>query len=351
MINDKQKMARLITEERRVLTGSLHIVPDIHRLFNLHKCDWMARDPGMYSEEIVREFYASYATTLRGSISKRSMPLAQGPLSSTLVLGCPVDISPATIRRFLYGPIAGHSWSLNTAEFDYRWDNVRSGAFRRNAEQGEAIILWLARYIVADGERVEWVAAPRLGIRKATLNFVAKFFWLLVRNRVSPTKVDNQITWDKAVMVVALVPGVEIDFDRILLHCDRLVHPTGALDIGLIRDKANVAAPCREPQVEVPPLGTDLADTVGQAQGNDLSIPDHTDTVPGSSSQAASMAPSSSRSAPQLGATVVPLTRVQKLEAQMATLLHHIQPWMQKSIAESKARLERKMEGIMDRKV
>ncbi|KAG5599932.1 hypothetical protein H5410_031302 [Solanum commersonii] len=30
-----------------------------------------------------------------------------------------------------------------------------------------------------------------------------------------------------------------------------LVHPTSALDIGLIRDEANVAAPRREPQVEL----------------------------------------------------------------------------------------------------
>ncbi|KAG5619638.1 hypothetical protein H5410_004856 [Solanum commersonii] len=307
----------------------------------------MARDPGTYSEEIVREFYASYAATLRGSISKRSKPLAQDPLTSTLVRGCPVDISPATIRRFLYGPTAGHSWSLNTAEFDYRWDIVRSGAFKRNSEQREAVILWLAKYIAADGERAEWVAAPRLGIRKATLTFVAKFFWLLVRNRVSPTKADNQVTWDRAVMVAALVAGVEIDFARMLLaeiherafrtsttypfpclifqlcrdsgvliwYCDRLVHPTGALDINLIRDEANVAAPRREPQVEVPLLGTNLADILGQAHSDDLSAPDHTDTVPGSSSQAASMGPSSSRSTPQLGAAVVPLARVQKLEA------------------------------------
>ncbi|KAG5579544.1 hypothetical protein H5410_050171 [Solanum commersonii] len=383
MVNEKQKMARLITEERRVLTGSLHTVPDIHRLFNLHKCDWMARDPGTYSEEIVREFYASYAATLRGSISKRSKPLAQDPLTSTLVRGCPVDIFPATIRRFLYGPTAGHSWSLNTTEFDYRWDIVRSGAFQRNSEQREAVIHWLAKYIAADGKRAEWVAAPRLGIRKATLTFVAKFFWLLVRNRVSPTKADNQVTWDRAVMVAALVAGVEIDFARMLLaeiherafrtsttypfpclifqlcrdsgvpiwHCDRLVHPTGALDIGLILDEANVAAPRREPQVKVPPLGTDLADTVGKAQGDDLSAPDHTDTIPGSFTQVASMGPSSSRYTPQLGAAVVPLARVQKLEAQMATLLHHIQPWMQKSIAESEARVERRMEDMMDRKV
>uniref|UniRef100_M1DYG2 Integrase core domain containing protein n=1 Tax=Solanum tuberosum TaxID=4113 RepID=M1DYG2_SOLTU len=34
----------------------------------------------------------------------------------------------------------------------------------------------------------------------------------------------------------------------------------------------------------------------------------------------------------------------------MATLLHHMQPWMQKSIAESEARMERRIEGMMDRK-
>ncbi|KAG5599607.1 hypothetical protein H5410_030977 [Solanum commersonii] len=70
-------------------------------------------------------------------------------------------------------------------------------------------------------------------------------------------------------------------------YCDRLIHPTGALYIGLIRDEENVAAPRKEPQVE-----------------------------------AASMAPSSSQSTPPFGVAVVPLARVQKLEAQMATLLH-----------------------------
>ncbi|KAG5605842.1 hypothetical protein H5410_027334 [Solanum commersonii] len=135
MRNNKGKMARLITEECRVLTGSLHTVPDIHRLFNLYKCNWMARNPGTYSEEIVREFYASYAATLRGLISKRSKPMDQDPLTSTMVRGCPVDISHATISCFLYGPTTGYSWSLNTAEFEYKWDIVRSGAFQRNAKQ------------------------------------------------------------------------------------------------------------------------------------------------------------------------------------------------------------------------
>ena len=40
---------------------------------------------------------------------------------------------------------------------------------------------------------------------------------------------------------------------------------------------------------------------------------------------------------------MVPLARVKKLEAQMSTLLHHIKPWMQRSIAEVEEWLERKM--------
>ena len=35
----------------------------------------------------------------------------------------------------------------------------------------------------------------------------------------------------------------------------------------------------------------------------------------------------------------------------MATLLHHIQPWMQKSITESEARLEMKMHQFTERKI
>uniref|UniRef100_M1D9A8 Putative plant transposon protein domain-containing protein n=1 Tax=Solanum tuberosum TaxID=4113 RepID=M1D9A8_SOLTU len=83
-------------------------------------------------------------------------------------------------------------------------------------------------------------------------------------------------------MVAALVAGVDIDFARMLLveiherafktsttypfpclifqlcrdsrvpiwHGERLIHSTGTLDIGLIRDKENVVASRREPQVE-----------------------------------------------------------------------------------------------------
>uniref|UniRef100_M1DK89 Integrase core domain containing protein n=1 Tax=Solanum tuberosum TaxID=4113 RepID=M1DK89_SOLTU len=175
------------------------------------------------------------------------------------------------------------------------WDTMRSGSFTHNAEQREVVLLWLARHIAADGEHAEWVSSPRLGSQKATLNLVAKFFWLLVRNRVSPTKADNALTWDRAVMVAALVAGFEINFARMLLaqiherafktsttypfsclifqlckdsgvliwHYDKLIQATGTLDIGLIRDEATVAAPRRGSWIDVL-LGTDLVDVVEQ---------------------------------------------------------------------------------------
>ena len=105
-------------------------------------------------------------------------------------------------------------------------------------------------------------------------------------------------------------------------------------------------APRRGPCLELPALSDDLADTVAQAR---TATQASTDTTPVESIPGSSTAPSSSRTTPL--PTPVPLSRVQKLEAQMATLLHHIQPWMQKSITESEERLERKMVQFIERKI
>ena len=70
------------------------------------------------------------------------------------------------------------------------------------------------------------------------------------------------------------------------------------------------------------PLGENLEATVEQAQGDNPATSEPTDTTPVESIPGGSTALSSSRSIPY--ATLVPLARVHKLEAQMATLLHHI---------------------------
>lgn len=54
-------------------------------------------------------------------------------------------------------------------------------------------------------------------IKKGTLTFVAKFFLMLVQNRISPTNVENTLTWNRVLMVAVLVAGFEIDFSCILI--------------------------------------------------------------------------------------------------------------------------------------
>ena len=117
-------------------------------------------------------------------------------------------------------------------------------------------------------------------------------------------------------------------------HVDQLKTPLCTVDISLIRDEANELGPHRGPRPELPPLGDNLDDTVAQARTATHTA--STDTTPVESIPGNSTAPSSSRSAPL--PALVPLARVQKLEAQMATLLHHIQPRM--SITEAEERLE-----------
>ncbi|KAK4713489.1 hypothetical protein R3W88_019396 [Solanum pinnatisectum] len=77
----------------------------------------MVESPGRYNEEMVREFYASYAATVTSALPPRAKVLAQLPLLTTMVRVLPVEILATTIRRFIYGPT--HTLPINKAEYDY----------------------------------------------------------------------------------------------------------------------------------------------------------------------------------------------------------------------------------------
>ena len=55
-----------------------------------------------------------------------------------------------------------------------------------------------------------------MGIKKANLTFTAKFLWLIVHNCLSPTATDNIVTWDRAVLMAAMIAGFEVDFAWLL---------------------------------------------------------------------------------------------------------------------------------------
>ena len=106
--------------ERWVLTGSLPSMPEIHNIFTRHRLEWTAHPLGRYSEEVVREFYASYVATLQSQIDRRAAPVKQAPLEQVRVRGVQVDISLPAIRRFLYSESADATRTTYIIEFDYR---------------------------------------------------------------------------------------------------------------------------------------------------------------------------------------------------------------------------------------
>ena len=135
----------------------------------------------------------------------------------------------------------------------------------------------------------------------------------------------------------------------LIWHIDQLKSPLGSIDIVIIRDEANDLSPRRRPRQELPLLSENMADIVAHARTATQATSAPTDTttikyIPGSSTT-----PSSSRS--DHSRALVPLARVQKLEAQMDTFLHHIQPWMQRPIAEAEERLHHKMAHNTERKI
>ena len=142
-----------------------------------------------------------------------------------------------------------------------------------------------------DGEGADCFTEPKGAIKKASLTFTTKFLWLIVRHYLSPTVAHNIVTWDRAVLMAAMIVGFEVDFAWILQavihervfkvtttypfpcmifslcrsaavpiwHVDQL-KTLLTVDIGLIRDEANELDPRRGPRPEFPPLGDNLAE-------------------------------------------------------------------------------------------
>ena len=57
---------------------------------------------------------------------------------------------------------------------------------------------------------------PKGAIKKAYQTFMVKFLWFIVRHCVSPIAADNIVTWDRAVLIAAMIAGFEADFSWLL---------------------------------------------------------------------------------------------------------------------------------------
>ena len=149
---------------------------------------------------------------------------------------------------------------------------------------------WMALHLSVDGEGADCVTEPKGAIKKANLTFTANFLWLIVRYCLPPTAAENIVTWDRAVLMAAMIAGFEVDFAWLLQavmherafkvtttypfpcmifslyrsagvpiwHVDQLKTPQVTIDVGLIRDEANELAQRRGPVQSCPHLLTIL---------------------------------------------------------------------------------------------
>ena len=138
----------------------------------------------------------------------------------------------------------------------------------------------MALHLLVDGEGADWVTEPKGAIKKANLTLTVKFLWLIVRHCLSPIAADNIVTWDRAVLMAAMIAGFEMDFAWLLQavmhkrdfkvtttypfpcmifylcrsagvpiwHVDQAKTPQGTVNVGLIINEANELDPCREPR-------------------------------------------------------------------------------------------------------
>ena len=110
-----------------------------------------------------------------------------------------------SIRLFLCDEDVDANLTPLTADFDYQWQIVKDGQFLREPSLRETTKRWMDLHLSVDGEGADWVTEPKGATKKANLTFTAKFLWLIVRHCLSPTAVDNIITWDRAVLMAAMI--------------------------------------------------------------------------------------------------------------------------------------------------
>ena len=67
-------------------------------------------------------------------------------------------------------------------------------------------------HLFVDVEGADWITEMKGAIKKDNLTFTAKFLWLIVRYYLSLTAADNIVTWDREVLMTAMIVGFEVDF-------------------------------------------------------------------------------------------------------------------------------------------
>ncbi|KAH0715018.1 hypothetical protein KY284_007923 [Solanum tuberosum] len=204
---------RPLMPETRVVMEDIQVFPEIYRLFQLHQFEWMNNDPRVYTSHLPRELYAIYLATLMNKAAKiESSKRAQKAIAATFnlletitVWGEVVDISEALINRMLHDP--EYSSSASVGLFKAKHHAVTSEAEMEDQTSRERIMRWISSYIATEKKAAVWVSDSHIHITKASLTFLAKVWWSIVRAQLRPTGNDNTLSPPLASLVACLMAG------------------------------------------------------------------------------------------------------------------------------------------------
>lgn len=78
-------------------------------------------------------------------------------------------------------------------------------------EHRKDLVRWVAQKIVELGIETPWFKGKAY-IKKSLLHITVKFWWTVVKHRLTQTSIDNVFTWDQVVLIVSLIDGYDNDF-------------------------------------------------------------------------------------------------------------------------------------------
>lgn len=70
----------------------------------------------------------------------------------------------------------------------------------------------ITQYLSINGKVADWVHETKRSMKKSNVTFTVKFLWLIVCHYLSPTGTDNNVIWDCAVLLAAMITGFEVEF-------------------------------------------------------------------------------------------------------------------------------------------
>ncbi|KAH0781459.1 hypothetical protein KY290_001057 [Solanum tuberosum] len=170
----------------------------------------MNKKQGNFARHLTKEIYSSYASLLinlayteSSKKWKKTTTSKLGRQVQEIVRGERVDISENTINRFLHG--LNYTAPTTLGQYKGCHNFVTSEIEMEDLVSKESIMNWIAGLIATDNKAAAWVANSMVHITKASLTFLEKVKWEVVRAQLQPIGNDQTLSPSQVSLVACII--------------------------------------------------------------------------------------------------------------------------------------------------